>query len=898
MLNMEKALLTKAALCQTDVKIKYQEKDGGNHVFEMSTGIYEVYKICALQYFENSNQKPRLRSYYCIAHTEDQSGQTVETLVRVLHRTKPILDQLKYTMNFYHTQCKILVNGKEANQYINDHKEIVGMVLQYPKLSSIDSDLLTVIRQRLSVMVGAKKKGRINDGLDDDGCLAIQGAEPDAVQNVVCGDDTMYTCAHCSQHVSVDSIECTRCNAWMHWRCENMSEEDFEEHVCDPDSEFVCMLCQNDIDTLGDSGRNDSAMTPVRDLIPADAANSSSATDTVHPPPTTPPTLSETTQAQQAVHVPGIQQTPQPTPNNDVVIPMDANRNIGSISCSFAQPPNPTTSAPDSLIGPMTTQVDAVSHVSIRESEVRTKEKALANKERRLKDLQKRLNTKEINLGDTLDRVDYSKAFISQMESKIKELENSNRLLRLKVLSIPESTSSGPSNDQQIPTPSFPQPNPPRSTHMAAGQYNYGQGPTTSHPTMEAYYPGMLSELNQRITSLELKMLENRLASVEQRHMSGVYPHPLVQPFLPHGNNSSWTYQPTVTYGGNPTSIRHGHSYCSDGYTSSVYDGPPKQTYMNESGTSFNGGVSDPTYRCDRAPDLAYKNDSDLHQTYTSNGVPQRTYTHEVVPQWTCSNGGVSGSSYGRDMVQDPVNGSDAVSNWTNADGCVSQTHQTAQRPDNTYSTNKVDCVASRNYTRKGGACRTKVGSHDVEPQDGRFSASRQPVSTFTSGVHNQSPHRSSRWSSSKNQNRTNHFHKNPARRKERSSCPTNSGHSKQRSKGDPPVRYLRELPKCEEACMEKQMPSDPNPDVCLIETPCRPPLASAVRNQDNSVSVNEQTPVGYFSSSFLSKRPLYKTRKKTGDKPRRSMVLPRQDVMQMESVGEETRQDRVIRSA
>ena len=179
--------------------------------------------------------------YEAITVSHIQSGQTVETLVRVLHRTKPILDQLKYTMNFYHTQCKILVNGKEANQYINDHKEIVGMVLQYPKLSSIDSDLLTVIRQRLSVMVGAKKKGRINDGPDDDGCLAIQGAEPDAVQNVVCGGDTIYTCAHRSQHVSVDSIECTRCNAWMHWRCENMSEEDFEEHVCDPDSEFVGM---------------------------------------------------------------------------------------------------------------------------------------------------------------------------------------------------------------------------------------------------------------------------------------------------------------------------------------------------------------------------------------------------------------------------------------------------------------------------------------------------------------------------------------------------------------------------------------------------------------------------------------------------------------------------------
>ena len=120
-LNMEKALLTKPTLCQADVKIKYAETDGGNHFCEMST--FEIYKICALQFFffENSNQKPRLRNYYCIKHLVDQAGHTVEILVRAFHRTKPVLNQLKYAMNFYHTQCKILVNGREANQYINYH---------------------------------------------------------------------------------------------------------------------------------------------------------------------------------------------------------------------------------------------------------------------------------------------------------------------------------------------------------------------------------------------------------------------------------------------------------------------------------------------------------------------------------------------------------------------------------------------------------------------------------------------------------------------------------------------------------------------------------------------------------------------------------------------------------
>ena len=32
------------------MKIQYEEKQGNNHVFEMSDGIIEIYKICVLRY--------------------------------------------------------------------------------------------------------------------------------------------------------------------------------------------------------------------------------------------------------------------------------------------------------------------------------------------------------------------------------------------------------------------------------------------------------------------------------------------------------------------------------------------------------------------------------------------------------------------------------------------------------------------------------------------------------------------------------------------------------------------------------------------------------------------------------------------------------------------------------
>ena len=88
------------------------------------------------------------------------------------------------------------------------------------------------------------------------------------------------------------------------------------------------------------------------------------------------------------------------------------------------------------------------------------------------RDLQKKLNSKEIYLGDTLDRVEYSKAFISQMENKIKELEASNRLLRLKVLSIPETSATSPMDNNSPKDTPAPQQQPYPSRHPVVPEWS------------------------------------------------------------------------------------------------------------------------------------------------------------------------------------------------------------------------------------------------------------------------------------------------------------------------------------------------------------------------------------------------------------------------------------------
>ena len=82
------------------------------------------------------------------------------------------------------------------------------------------------------------------------------------------------------------------------------------------------------------------------------------------------------------------------------------------------------------------------------------------------------------------------------MENKIKELESSNRLLKLKLLSVPDQ------NDKQIPSE-------PNETHVSPMSYSQ---PSQSNGGDLAV---SMRDLQNRVLSLEVKLLEQRLNSLE-----------------------------------------------------------------------------------------------------------------------------------------------------------------------------------------------------------------------------------------------------------------------------------------------------------------------------------------------------------------------------------------------
>ena len=162
---------------------------------------------------------------------------------------------------------------------------------------------------------------------------------------------------------------------------------------------------------------------------------------------------------------------------------------------------------------------------SLSDQLLKSKEKLLSTKERKLKDLEKKLHLKEINMSDQLEQDEYSKTYILTMEHKLKELENTNRLLKTKMLGQEEMGSIGgkhKKSDTEIHLP---------------------------HRTTDTPSPHTDSELHARMAHMEIRLLEHRINTQEQ---------------------NLWSRQNQTSY----THAQYGAVY---GPPSNVYDPPSTQ---------------------------------------------------------------------------------------------------------------------------------------------------------------------------------------------------------------------------------------------------------------------------------------------------------------------------------
>ncbi|KAH3786518.1 hypothetical protein DPMN_164625 [Dreissena polymorpha] len=116
-LNSEKAMKKKLYATTRDHAIV--KVTGGGLKIEFSTGMYELFKCCADEFYQSETLKFKCQK----TPVYDNIGSLVETKYRLSSGRNGV-----YTINLYHTKCSCLVNGKMVNQFAeSDLLEIIQL---------------------------------------------------------------------------------------------------------------------------------------------------------------------------------------------------------------------------------------------------------------------------------------------------------------------------------------------------------------------------------------------------------------------------------------------------------------------------------------------------------------------------------------------------------------------------------------------------------------------------------------------------------------------------------------------------------------------------------------------------------------------------------------------------
>ena len=96
---------------------------GNNIILKLSTATYELVRTALPNFFH------RYTNYSAITETvKEENDLIVEESMKIMNRTKDgrTGKSHKYTINMYHTVCKLLVNGREAHSiFLADHLSLL-----------------------------------------------------------------------------------------------------------------------------------------------------------------------------------------------------------------------------------------------------------------------------------------------------------------------------------------------------------------------------------------------------------------------------------------------------------------------------------------------------------------------------------------------------------------------------------------------------------------------------------------------------------------------------------------------------------------------------------------------------------------------------------------------------
>ena len=113
-LNLEKSLEKKLIAAKRVKSLNY-EYTGGGIVAEADVATYELLKTAAVYFYQHYSDKDGK------AEITNVTDKTRKNIIQVTIRVSDRQNQLGgYTINFYHTTSKMLVNGKNVSKFTDE----------------------------------------------------------------------------------------------------------------------------------------------------------------------------------------------------------------------------------------------------------------------------------------------------------------------------------------------------------------------------------------------------------------------------------------------------------------------------------------------------------------------------------------------------------------------------------------------------------------------------------------------------------------------------------------------------------------------------------------------------------------------------------------------------------
>ena len=392
--------------CKIDIKHE-------NIIIEFSAGALLLFMDCFNNHF---NTSPQLKLVHTNKFDESQE-KLVERSISVALASKP--RQQLYRINIYHTTCKIEVNGRHMYQFLDELKVIGEAMKDIPNLKQIND----VIRNKCQEFLSKQNVQTAETIL----AKPANGAK-------ALTDKGHTQCLKCKKQCLTSCIFCTAGKHWIHFHCDKIKKDEIAQVIASPvDKPYLCKICgqnQSRTPTNNNTLQNNSILGN-RNILSITHPYSSVKDKPIH----------NSNNAAIAILDEGIDQRG----NEDITQVKDIDNTVNIIQ-NIVQQPNACTSAnvnssrevitiDQQALTPTTNRTVKDPRSTVNPSnDTEYSNKELRQKEMKLKRKEDEIKKSKAEIEDCSKDNHRLKSYSLKLEAQVKELENSNRILRMKVV--------------------------------------------------------------------------------------------------------------------------------------------------------------------------------------------------------------------------------------------------------------------------------------------------------------------------------------------------------------------------------------------------------------------------------------------------------------------------------